>query len=509
MGSTSGNAAWGHAVSRDLVHWENRPVAIGPTPFSAAHYQAFAQSDLAKNMDRSRIPPIVYDREVCFSGSTVIDNGVPTLIYTGILHGVQDVPVVLGRSQCIATSDDGMVTWRKHPANPVIPHPPEELLDPAARNQPLAWTEGVLPSPRRWLDQSGQDRALDGRRLDAVEDDGTRGQITAWHDPHVWRDTNAWYMALGCGFLGVGGALLLYRSPDLLSWEYLHPLCQGDDPNYNRWLVPDFFPLGDKHVLLTAATSRGLSGKSVYMVGSYQDHRFVPETEGFVDTHPMAAFHCARTLLDPKGRRIMLGLMAERRLVANNPHGWAGVLSLPRMLELGANNRLLMDPAPEVCSKHTPDWAQQNIEIAAETSFKIPDLQEDCLELIAEIDPGGADEVGLKLRCAPNGEEETRIFYHVQEARMAVDTTRSSLDPDTGHTIYGTSLDLEAGEPLRLHIFLDRSTLEIFANRRACLSDRLYPTRPDSLGAALYARGGRATLIGLKIWRKDSIFFAN
>ena len=507
MGSTSGNASWGHAVSRDLLHWEHRPVAIGPTPFGAGSYAAFARSDLVKSLDRSRVPPMVYDREVCFSGSAVVDRGVPTLVYTGILHGLQDAPVMLGRSQCIATSDDGMLTWRKHAANPVIPHPPPELVDPSLREQDPVWTEGVLPAPRRWLDQEGQDRAIDGRRLDAVEDDGTRGQLTAWHDPHVWREGETWYMGLGCGFLGVGGAVLLYRSPDLVSWEYMHPLCVGSDPGYNRWLVPDFFPLGDRHVLLAAATSRGRSGKAVYMVGEYRDHRFTPEVEGFLDTHPMASFHCARTLLDPAGRRIMFGVLAERRLVADNPHGWAGVLSLPRVLGLGEGDRLLMDPAPGVCSRGEPDWVFAGEELSPDRPLELAPVRGDCLEMVAEIDPGSAREVGVKLRRSPGGEEETVVRYDRHEATLGVDTTRSSLEPDTGRTVSAAPLGLKPGEPLRLHLFLDRSTLEVFANRRACASDRLYPTREDSLGAGLFALGGRARLANLKVWGRRSVFF--
>ena len=35
-------------------------------------------------------------------------------------------------------------------------------------------------------------------------------------------------MALLAAHLGVGGAALLYRSRDLIEWEYLHPLCVGD-----------------------------------------------------------------------------------------------------------------------------------------------------------------------------------------------------------------------------------------------------------------------------------------
>ena len=91
----------------------------------------------------------------------------------------------------------------------------------------------------------------------------------------------------GAVFSGSAGAVLLYRSPDLVSWEYMHPLCVGAEPGYNRWLVPDFFPLGDRHVLLATATSRGRSGKAIYMVGEYRDHRFTPEVEGYLDTHPM------------------------------------------------------------------------------------------------------------------------------------------------------------------------------------------------------------------------------
>ena len=35
-------------------------------------------------------------------------------------------------------------------------------------------------------------------------------------------------MIVGAGIRDVGGAALLYRSKDLISWEYLNPLCVGD-----------------------------------------------------------------------------------------------------------------------------------------------------------------------------------------------------------------------------------------------------------------------------------------
>ena len=95
-GVTHGIVHWAHAVSDDLVHWTDWPIAMYPdTP---------------------------YDKEGVRSGNVFInDDGVPTAIYTGS-NGVTPNPV---REQfgMLATSTDGMLTWQKH-AVPVIPEPP-------------------------------------------------------------------------------------------------------------------------------------------------------------------------------------------------------------------------------------------------------------------------------------------------------------------------------------------------------------------------------------------------
>ena len=102
-------------------------------------------------------------------------------------------------------------------------------------------------------------------------------------------------MTIGSGFKGVGGAVLLFRSQDLVSWEYLHPLYVGKmgmeagpgTPYYGTPAMyvasgegfdcPDFFQLGDKHVLVVATM-----GESPYWVGRYFDHKFIPEKEGSI-----------------------------------------------------------------------------------------------------------------------------------------------------------------------------------------------------------------------------------
>ncbi len=61
--------------------------------------------------------------------------------------------------------------------------------------------------------------------------------------------------------------------------------------------------------------------------------------------------------------------------------------------------------------------------------------------------------------------------------------------------------ELEPGEPLRLHIFLDRSIMEVFVNGRQCVTERLYPTRDDSKGIVLFSKGGGIKIPVFNAWK--------
>lgn len=100
-----GNMSWGHAISKDLVHWNHLPIALTPTPDSV-------------------------DKDGVFSGACVIRDNVPTIIYTGVQPEVQ----------CIAHSYDDMTTWIKYEGNPVISIPPRKDL--TGFRDPFVWREG-------------------------------------------------------------------------------------------------------------------------------------------------------------------------------------------------------------------------------------------------------------------------------------------------------------------------------------------------------------------------------
>ena len=111
FGPLWGNMHWGHAVSADLVHWTDLPLAIAPTPGSA-------------------------DETGIFSGCTVNDNGVPTIFYTGTRGERNEI-----QTQCLATSHDDLTTIQKYPDNPILPTPPLKTVQSRDFRDPFVWKE--------------------------------------------------------------------------------------------------------------------------------------------------------------------------------------------------------------------------------------------------------------------------------------------------------------------------------------------------------------------------------
>ncbi len=98
-GAFWGAMHWGHARSKDRVHWEHLPRALAPTPNSVDEFGVYA-------------------------GCIVKHDGTPTTIYTGVREVERDGATVRQQLPCIATSGDDLLTWTKYPSNPVIAAPP-------------------------------------------------------------------------------------------------------------------------------------------------------------------------------------------------------------------------------------------------------------------------------------------------------------------------------------------------------------------------------------------------
>ena len=88
-----GRMHWGHAVSEDLVNWEELPIALFPD----------------KDYESSG---------GCYSGSAIEKDGVLYLFYTSVSEK-------LGQTQSVATSRDG-IRFEKYGNNPVIAAAPKD-----------------------------------------------------------------------------------------------------------------------------------------------------------------------------------------------------------------------------------------------------------------------------------------------------------------------------------------------------------------------------------------------
>lgn len=103
-------------------------------------------------------------------------------------------------------------------------------------------------------------------------------------------------------------------------------------------------------------------------------------------------------------------------------------------------------------------------------------------------------------------QEQTRLVYVNAQERLVVEPNQSSLSTVMDRDMRKAPRGLGEDRLLKLHIFLDRSVLEVFANEHTCLAICIYPTQPDSLGLDLFARRGSAKLKSLDIRKMKSIW---
>ena len=65
---------------------------------------------------------------------------------------------------------------------------------------------------------------------------------------------------------------------------------------------------------------------------------------------------------------------------------------------------------------------------------------------------------------------------------------------------------LKPNETLKLHIFIDKSIIEIFVNDKQVVTTRVYPGKKESVGISLKSQGRDATLISMDVWQMKSIY---
>lgn len=435
-GPFHGSIHWGHAISDDLVHWQDLPVALTPTPGGC-------------------------DSDGCWSGSAVDNQGTPTLIYSGVS------PQVV----CLATSSDDLVTWRKHAANPVIAGPPAHLK----------------------IASGGHFR-----------------------DPFVWRADGQWRLVMGSKSAGVGGLVLLYKSSDLLHWEYVGPILQGDitqtEPFWTgaMWECPNLLDFGQRQALVISTQNElGDLLYVFYVSGRFDGQHFIPDVQDIlVHGGRQGCFYAPQVTRADDGRHLMWGwLREERSQAAFMEAGWAGVMSLPLVVSMELGGQMCVEPAAELAALRRDHQHWGDLDLPDGSAWPLDSALGDSLEIIAQFELPDDGEFGLDVRATPDGQETTRIVVQPAEQQVVILRDRSSLDPDPDKTPCAAPIRSTANGVITLHIFLDRSVLEVFVNGGlSSMAARIYPTRRDSIGLNLFSRGAAVRLKSLDVWRLEAIW---
>ena len=231
-GAAWGDMSWGHAVSTDLIHWAELPVAL--------------QADVSSTGAIT---------QMYFSGSAVADThnssgfgspgqSVMVAVYTSYYPIAQTLSsgqfIQAGtQAQSIAYSTDRGRTWTKYAGNPVIALPPTPYQD----------------------------------------------QYRDFRDPKVfwYAPQNKWIMVVA---LSARRKVLLFTSTDLKSWQYLSEFGPADS-QLGVWECPDLFALSvdgnvanERWVMVVnvnpGAVSSGSGGQ--YFVGQFDGTTFTADS---------------------------------------------------------------------------------------------------------------------------------------------------------------------------------------------------------------------------------------
>ena len=402
-------------------------------------------------------PSEEYDRDGCFSGSAIEKDGKLYLMYTGNEWTGSNYDTDLKQAQCLAVSGDGGVTFEKIADNPVIAEAPEGDIHPHH-----------------------------------------------FRDPKVWKRGDTYYCILGSRTLDQVGQVLLYRSDDLIRWEFINVIAGRDNKLGFMWECPDLFPLYQHDVLVFSPQGVKPKGylyhnlhQSGYLIGKmdYEQGKFDHGEFGLLDYG--FDFYAPQTLVDDQGRRIMIAWMAmwESEMPEQSDR-WAGAMTLPRELKM-KDGKLISLPVQELQALRLNEIAMENVPVSGELSLE--GIVGDCLELEVCIAAQSASSFGIQFRCDQAGHEATVLTYDKAEGLLTLDRNHKVNGPGG---IRQVPVELQDGE-LNLRLFIDRSSVEIFIqNGEKAMTARIYP-QETSTGIIFFADKS-ALLKKMKCWKLNS-----
>jgi beta-fructofuranosidase len=313
----------------------------------------------------------------------------------------------------------------------------------------LFYTSIGHPSPEQWIALPQDEDLVRWERpaLNPVLAIGAHGSLTVsqWRDPFLLTEGRNTYMVCGGnlnGGRGGGGCVLLYRAsnPELTRWDFVGVVYRYRDLQIYNVECPNLFRLGGKWVLLMSPQQ-----PCEYFIGELDvaKPQFIPETHGVLDAGNAYASNIS---VDDRGRTI---LWLWGRTNTAPDRGWNGVMVLPRILSIDANGFLRQQPAAEFEQLRGTAVTRPAVDLTPGSPLRLEGISGDSLELVADLLPGNASEIGFDFRCGA----EARPGISVRIARPGVLVVGNTRTPvSRGLSRY------------RLRVFLDKRVVEVYVN---------------------------------------------
>ncbi|CAA2967645.1 acid beta-fructofuranosidase-like [Olea europaea subsp. europaea] len=484
-----GNITWGHAVSKDLIHWLYLPFAM--------------------------VPDHWYDINGVWTGSaTSLPDGQIVMLYTGDTYDVVQV-------QCLAypanLSDPLLLDWVKYSGNPVLVPPPgigaKDFRDPTT-----AW---LSPDGDKW-------RITIGSKVN------TTGISLVYETV----DFKTYDMLDG----------YMHAVPGTGMWECVdfYPVSMSEVNGLDTSVSGS----GVKHVLKASLDD---DKNDYYALGVYDpiENKWIPDDPnldvGIGLRYDYGKYYASKTFYDQKKqRRILWGWIRETDSeYADILKGWASVQSIPRAVTFDqkTGSNILQWPVSEVEELRSDIVEFDNVKLGPGSLVPLKVDTPSQLDIVAsfEIDEDAFEgtveaEADAGYSCPTSGgaanrgtlgpfgviilgdktlSEGTSIYFYVTkgangkfETHFCADELRSSLAPDVDKVVYGSKVPILHGEKYSLRSLVDHSIVESFAQGgRTVITSRVYPTRAVD-GAARVYLFNNATKVSVtasvKLWNMGS-----
>lgn len=452
---------WGHAVSTDLVHWQHLPIALYPDSLG-----------------------------YIFSGSAVVDwnntsglgrNNQPPLVAIFTYHNPEGERA--GRSdfqyQGIAYSHDRGRTWTKYPGNPVVPNH-QKIRD--FRDPKVIW------------DEASQQWVMVFAAADHVKLWGSRN-LTEW--THLSDFGKEWGVHSG-----------VWECPDLFPIEV-------EGSNEKKWALL---------LSINPGASNGGSGTQ-YFVGNFDGKKFVLDASFAPSVKGEKAVwldygrdnYAGVTWSDiPRedGRRIFIGWMSNWDYATRVPtQQWRSATTIPRKLTLkktSAGYRLFSEPVKELQTLRTASRRLAGTEVAGvlDITPKTGSASPAQMELVLDFELPATAGADFGVQISNSKGERYRVGYNTATQQFYSDRRQAgnAAFSDKFAPNVHTAPRLSEEKTIRMHLFLDASSAELFADGGATVMTDIFFPGQDFHQIALYSDKGSVKLLKAEAFQLLSIW---